>query len=82
METTYQLWDNASGNLIEDYASEREALDYVVEEIAAYGADAVHLWALLRDSGAGPVMMVAQGEELIRYATERIRAPVESIPHD
>ena len=44
MTTTYQLWDNASGNLIEDYYTEREALDYVVEEIETYGADAVHAW--------------------------------------
>lgn len=82
METTYQLWDNASGNLIEDYYTEREALDYVIEEIEAYGSDAAHLWALLCDPGTGPVTMIAQGEELIRYATERINAPAESIPHD
>ncbi len=82
VETIYQLWDNASGNLIEDYYTEREALDYIVEEIEEYGPDAVHAWALLRDPGTGPVMMVAQGTELIRYATESATIPIESIPHD
>lgn len=82
MATTYQLWDNASGNLIEDYYTEREALDYVIEEIEAYGPDAVHAWALLRDPGTGPVMMVAQGVDLIRHATEPTNVPVESTPHD
>ncbi|MHB8647706.1 MAG: hypothetical protein ACYDAR_18145 [Thermomicrobiales bacterium] len=82
METTYQLWDNASGNLIEDYDTEREALDYVIEEIETYGPDAVHMWALLRDPGTGPVMMIAQGKGLIRHATESINARVAPIPHD
>ena len=82
METTYQLWDNASGNLLEDYYTEREALDYVVEEVEVYGPDAVHTWALLRDPGTGPVMMVAQGTELVRYANDSTDAPIASIPHD
>jgi len=82
VETTYQLWDNASGNLIEDYYTEREALDYVLEEIEACGSDAVHMWVLLRDPGTGPATMIAQGKGLIRYATEPTNAPVESIPHD
>jgi hypothetical protein len=82
VETTYQLWDNASGNLIEDYYTEREALDYILEEIEAYGADAVYAWALLRDPETGPVTMIAQGMDLVRYATESTNAPVESTPHD
>ncbi len=82
METTYQLWDNASGNLIEDYYTEREALDYIIEEIEACGSDAVHMWALLRGPGTGPVTMIAQGKELIRYAIEPTNSPVESIPHN
>lgn len=82
MATTFQLWDNASGNLIEDYYTEREALDYVVEEIETYGSHAVSAWALLCDPGSGPVRMVAQGTELIRYATESAPRSLESIPHD
>ncbi len=68
--TTYQLWDNASGNLIEDYDTEREALLYVREEIETYGSDVARSWALLCDSGIGAVIMVAQGMGLIHRARQ------------
>ncbi len=70
MATTYQLWDNASSNLIEAYDTEREALDYVIEEVEAFGQDAVQAWALLRDDETGPVVFVAQGADLIRCAAK------------
>lgn len=82
MATTYQLWDNASGNLIEDYYTEREALDYIIEEIDTYGSDAVCAWALLRDPGAGPVTMVAEGPELIRYATGAVPTSTGAVHQD
>ena len=82
--TIYELWDNASGNLIEDYDTEREALDDVLEEIATYGADAVQSWALLRDPGVdvGPVAMIASGPDLIRHAAESARPTAETARHD
>lgn len=68
MVTTYQLWDNASNNLIEDYYNEREALDFVQEEIGAYGPEAVSSWALLHDDGMGHVMLIAEGSALASHA--------------
>lgn len=68
--STYQLWDNASGNLIEDYGTEREALRYVLEEIEAYESDVAHSWVLLCDFGIGAVIMVAQGMELVHRARQ------------
>ncbi len=78
MATTYQLWDNASNNLIEDYYTEREALDYIEEEIAAYGREAVASWALLRDDGVGHVTLLAEGDALPAYAhrTRETRIPI------
>jgi hypothetical protein len=77
MVTTYQLWDNTSNNLIEDYYNEREALDYVEEEIAAYGQEAVSSWALLRDDGMGHVTLIAEGSALASHAR---RIPEAGIP--
>ncbi len=82
MATIYQLWDNASSNLIEDYDTEREALDYVIEEVEMHGPNAVGAWALLRDPGVGPVTMIARGPDLIRHATELVSTPAEAARHD
>jgi hypothetical protein len=82
MATIYQLWDNRSGNLIEDYDTEREALAYVIEEIETFGPEAVGAWALLRDPGAGPVTMIAEGPNLIRRATGSAPIPTEAARHD
>ena len=82
MTTVYQLWDNASGNLIEDYDTEREALDYVIDEMEMYGPDAVGAWALLRDPDIGPVTMIAAGADLIRHATAIAALPAEAARHD
>ena len=78
MATTHQLWDNASNNLIEDYYTEREALDYIEEEIEAYGREAVASWALLRDDGMGHVTLLAEGAVLPAYVHRpgRTRIPV------
>lgn len=82
MATVYQLWDNALGNLIEDYNTEREALEYVVDEVEVYGPDAVGAWALLRDPGIGPVTMIAAGADLIRHATATALPPAETARYD
>lgn len=82
MTTIYQLWDNTSGNLIEDYDTEREALGYVIDEIETYGPEAVGAWASLRDPGAGPVTMVAEGANLIRHATASALISAEATRHD
>lgn len=82
MTTTYQLWDNASSNLIEVYDTEREALDYVIEEVNAFGQDAVQAWALLRDDETGPVVFVAQGTDLIQYAAKPTPVFSHSLHHE
>lgn len=82
METTLQLWDNTSSDLIEDCFTECEGVDCVVEEVDVYGPDAVHTWALPRDSGTCLIMSIAQGLELARYANDLSNGTVASIPHD
>jgi hypothetical protein len=82
MATVYQLWDNRSGNLIEDYDTEREALEYVIEEIETFGPEAVGAWVLLRDPGTGPVTMIAEGLSLFRRATDSAHIAAEAARHD
>lgn len=61
---TYQLWDNASNNLIEDYYSERDAFDDIAKQIRVYGHDGIADWVLLRDDGVGQIVLVAEGDGL------------------
>jgi hypothetical protein len=82
MATICHLWDNISGNFIEEYDTEHEALEYAIDEIETSGPEAVGAWALLSDSGAGPVTMIAEGANLVRHATDSALIPAETARHD
>lgn len=42
----YELWDNMSLNLIDEFAGEAEALAAVRDVVRRYGPDAVETWGL------------------------------------
>ncbi len=70
MRTVFELWDDESNNLIDDYETEQAALADVLDQIETHGLQAVETWSLLRDCGTGPITMIARGSDLARYATE------------
>jgi hypothetical protein len=72
---TYELWDTESGNLVQAYGSEAEALALVRAALDAYGSTYAADLALLVDSGRGDVKTLAAGEEL----AARARAATASV---
>ena len=61
----YELWDNETLNLIDDFADEGTALAAVRQVIEENGTDAVASWALDRADHAVPPL---QGKTLIERA--------------
>jgi hypothetical protein len=72
---TYELWDTESGNLIQTYERETDALALVHAAVEAYGAEYAADLALLLDRGRGDLTTVASGREL----AERARAAAVSV---
>lgn len=75
----YELWDTESGNLIQAYESEADALALVRSAVDAYGAEYAADLALLLDSGRGDLTTIASGQDL----AQRARAAAISVaePH-
>jgi hypothetical protein len=70
MRVVFELWDDETNNLIDDYETEQAALADVLGHIEAHGFHAVDTWSLLRDCGSGPITMIARGADLARHATD------------
>jgi len=70
MRTVFELWDDETNNLIDDYETEQAALADVLDQIETYGRHAVDTWSLLRGCGADSITMIARGADLVRYATD------------
>lgn len=61
-----ELWDDQTGNLIDDFEDEAEALAVIRHVIVDYGREAIAGWALDRLDSNEPMI---RGEELFRLAT-------------
>ncbi len=71
MKTVYELWDYDTGNLLDTYDIEQDALTEGHVTVQADGCDAAATWALLQDDKKSPVKtVVATGAELAAYATD------------
>ncbi|HET8524996.1 MAG TPA: hypothetical protein VFL82_17315 [Thermomicrobiales bacterium] len=65
----YELWDIESGNLINAWESEGEALAEVRAFLDAFGPPAVESWTLLRDDDPDQdLVVVAEGAALAARA--------------
>lgn len=70
MATYYQLWNDETHNLIDEFDTEPDALAEVHWRYAVWGAGAVDHLSLLRyEAGKKPVA-VALGTELLQRARE------------
>jgi hypothetical protein len=65
---TYELWDVESGNLVGAYATERAALDAVLESIELYGPTSVESLSLGYESADGRSTLLARGPALAARA--------------
>ncbi len=67
----YELWETRSGNLLEAFDTEAQALDAVTRTAARYGDAAVETFALVStdtDDEDGDVAAIAAGAELLARA--------------
>ena len=63
MATISALWETRSGNIINDYATEEEALAVVRETIDQYGVPAVVTFSLVRET-AQDTTLIVEGQDL------------------
>ena len=56
----YELWDTTSGNAVDGFGSEQEALAAVRDARTRYGASYAEAWALIRATSRR-VTVIAQG---------------------
>lgn len=68
----YELWDTASGNIVEEFPDEDAALAAVRELAVTWGAGLAHSLALGRRAAGGLATLVAEGVALL----QRAQAPV------
>lgn len=71
MVTTFQVWNNQSNNLIDEFESEADALAEVQWRIERRGEDAAKSLSLVGLDTAGQVEAVIEGENLLRLVRER-----------
>jgi hypothetical protein len=66
METTFQLWDRASNNIVDEYATEGAALAVLRAWLEQQGPEGIERLALTCDRG-GTITAVAAGHSLLEY---------------
>ena len=76
----YELWDTKSRNLLDDFDTEAEALEAVLELVALNGAGCTDAMALTRVHVDGHMATLAMGADLEKRAkaarSERGHLPV------
>ncbi len=76
MATYYQLWNDETHNLIDEFDHEADALDEVRWRYTVWGEGAVsHLSLLFYEADKKPVA-IALGDELVQYARDIAAAQV------
>lgn len=76
MATIFALWETRSGNIINDYATEEEALAVVRETIEQYGLPAVATFSLVCETAQATTLIV-EGQDLADRALA-LAMPVRS----
>jgi hypothetical protein len=71
METSYELWDIGTGNIIGSFTSLDEGLDIVRHLIDSFGRGYAQELDLSRREGDEPGVTVAAGDQLIEMLDRR-----------
>lgn len=72
--TPFELWDVTSGNLIQVFPSEHDALMLVRQAVAEHGRDYIASWELVQVSDAEDDETIALGHALADRAAMRSHA--------
>ncbi len=70
MATHFELWNDRTTNLIDEFETIEQALDEVRWRTSARGDDAGRTLSLLQPDAAGAVESVLSGDELVRRSRE------------
>jgi hypothetical protein len=70
MTIHFELWNDRTNNLIDEFDTIEQALDEVRWRMAVQGEDASRTLSLLQLSASGDVQTVTSGSELLRRAQQ------------
>lgn len=70
MTIHYELWNDRTNNLINEFDTIEQALDEVRRQISEHGEDAGRALSLLRLHAAGIVETISSGDELVRRSRQ------------
>jgi len=71
----YDLWDVETGNIVDTYPTEADALAAVRDLLADNGPDYAQALSLGRVDERGQITLIAEGEELTRLAALPVARP-------
>lgn len=69
---TFEIWDLETRNIVDDFATEQDALDAVRDALRRHGRAYVRPWALGRFTRAKAVA-IAEGDALIERALAEVK---------
>ncbi|MDQ2783838.1 MAG: hypothetical protein M3Y58_02415 [Chloroflexota bacterium] len=70
MATHFELWNDRTNNLLDEFDTIEQALDEVRWRISERGDDAGRALSLLQLDGTGAIKTVVNGDELVRRSRE------------
>jgi hypothetical protein len=70
MDSYYELVDLASGNMVEDYDDEQDAIEALVRVAKEHGSEAIATFALAHVQGSNRRLVAMQGDLVMRIEQE------------
>jgi hypothetical protein len=71
-QSCWELFDTESGNVIEDFATEQDALDALIDVVSQHGGAAIETFALTHMDSGKPTLIAMQ-DELVRRIEREMR---------
>lgn len=78
MVTVFQVWDQTTNNIVDEYSTEAEALNALSQWQDAEGAESLESLALLR-CGERDLEPVAAGPDLVTYLQRHADVAISSM---
>ena len=79
MNTTYELWDIETGNVVGSFARREDALGVVATLLRSFGSAYAYDLTLGRRDGAGVPQTVATGDDLLGTLAGEEPEPVRGV---
>ena len=75
MAAFFQLWNDETNNIIDEYDTERDAAEEVSRLYLAGGSRALHLLSLVRFDSPDTPTVIAMGDDLMVYVAQHDLLP-------